>query len=1504
MPLRMWTDPVQAQAGVADARSTWDRIRQNAAAATPGQAQALSNMQANYPFMRPGVAVPLAQSGLAPDSPQVQAVATQEAKRNKKNRGVFGWLGDHVPPNKWIGNVADLAEFGVRDVLEPLADFDLRLLKGGTRTATAAMSFSQEFGTGLWRNVAQTGPIGAGITGGAATGASVGLAGGPLSEITVPVGAAGGAVIGGIAGALSQARGTKIESEGFENPFAQTTLGQQFAGRDVGSGYFAAGTAHTAALESQRRAASINGHALTPGRLLATSVTEPGTKPYNLLSGLVDTANAWELDPTQHVLKGVGRWRKSFYKIEPSLDVAKREAGLVEGARNTVLTEAADQWMQGQQGARAVEWLADQTDFETIRRQLGGNKVDISTVMDLTNARTADDVTAVLRTKLGTDPGLVEGPKVGTMGMDVKRTLKRLPGAKQISGSRLLEDLPSGELLWDDPTEAVHQFNLLQRDANIPLEVAGKNNRRMAEALLKNTPEGKLEARSLVLNEFLGSIGKRNGIADDVVRKLTRQITEDEQRIYGSLVNADGTRTAVKAVSWGGKSVGLAPSGRLADLIDRGVQIDRGALRDIRASTSRFAKLVANPAFQTSTSGMDWVMSEAWKPAALLRGAWTVRVIGEEQIRMAAAGKLSIFNHPLAYMSWMLDEDTGRIGDILRKIPGVTPGTGATGFTEEAFAQAGTRGLRSADVEAELWGRSDDYTAGLSIKQQGEGWHDGNLVRAKHQVVHQKGEEGYYRAWAEKIEQAHTDPLMRELACTGDIERTRLAFTTEGEELNSLRLAMVEKHGAPLTRSVDVDTHLANAHANVVEAAGGAHAPTQATLSPDLLAGGAQASNPAILTAIERGELAGTPLYDLQGRINGDFVKMLKRFDEGGPAQILGAAWEVPKSKAGALKDRAVQSMFTEFMSRPSAKLSRSPHFRQAYWDEADNLIYQLDVPDQELLLDAARKAKLPEARIKQLQKRAKLGAAEIGEGMTLEEADLLAKGRALDQTRDLLYDAAQRGQLSDVLRIVFPFAEAQKEVMKVWAKIGVENPNVARRAQQVIQGARGAGVFYTDPQTGEEMFTFPGSEILTEHTVGLKIPLVGRVQGLNMFGSGVMPGVGPAVQIPVRWMLPDKPKYDDLRDFLDPFGASAGERQGIVEQNLPSWFTKVQTALSAPDSDRVFANTVKDVWSSGISAGIYSSRTPDDIKQGLEDAKHKARILYLIRGIASVAGAPTAPSPQMMARDKDGKWIVADKLAQDYKAMTENPEIGWQGATQAFVEKYGMNAAAFLQAKTFGTTAATATTTEASQWLRENADVAEKYGSVAGLFAPQGEEFDYTAYLRNIRSGVSVTLTPEQYVRAANDRIGKMIFYAQKDRLGPDPSQEQRQWLSRLRDAVRQAYPGFDEALPGKPDQETVKKKFIPEIERAVNDPALADNRVAQAAKVYLQARAQAQAAAEAAGYQGFQQPKDMEATRDWLRRIADALSRAVPDFAPMWDRAFEREMAQDRPEEVVTVG
>ncbi|GAG25705.1 unnamed protein product, partial [marine sediment metagenome] len=53
----------------------------------------------------------------------------------------------------------------------------------------------------------------------------------------------------------------------------------------------------------------------------------------------------------------------------------------------------------------------------------------------------------------------------------------------------------------------------------------------------------------------------------------------------------------------------------------------------------------------TITNAMDFMIGSVWKPSVLLRAAWPVRVIGEEQFRLSGKLMAGAFNHPIQYFA-------------------------------------------------------------------------------------------------------------------------------------------------------------------------------------------------------------------------------------------------------------------------------------------------------------------------------------------------------------------------------------------------------------------------------------------------------------------------------------------------------------------------------------------------------------------------------------------------------------------------------------------------------------------------------------------------------------------------------------------------------------------------------------------------------------------------------------------------------------------------------------
>lgn len=1448
------------------AESSWARLHALASdPRTPALAQQVSAYRETYPLMKAGEVLPLAQSGQPPSSTLARYAANRSAVNRKKSLGYWdtlrgGPLGPLAVGSRAIG---DLGGLGL-GILKPTVRYGTGTLQGLYDVATGS------FRSGITALPGHTGEI----AGGAAAGAALGT-------IVPGVGNVVGAVVGGAVGGILGALAPEVEGTP-QNPLLQTPLGQHFfKGASIGEGYFAGGEAAKKAHATAKAAANIDGFTITPGRMLASGVTEPGTTPFNLFSGVADASLALsKLDPSSAILGATSKARLARRSFASMADktVERTAAGLVEGARKDIMPEVAREWMNTR-GAKTIEAIAGETDFETLRRSFRG--LDTGTVLDLQKADSTEAVRSILESKLGVE-------------------LQFTPSIKKVRTSRMAQNMPAGHLDFNDADLAVEEFDRLQRNVKLPKEKVSENNQRMAEALRRTgeNPYGdKQTARRLVYDTLISpDSGVLAGADPTLAQRFTHRLFARDQEMLDYFRRSQVLQTGSQGVVLGGADHALALPGLLVEELDDVLRISRGSIRDMRRASSNLSGLMSSKSWETFVAGGDAMMS-AWRPLALLRGAWTVRVVGEEQVRMAAAGLNSVFAHPMSFFTLALSDD-GRIARALERFG--APGKAVAG--QLGRARTGLVGeFDSAPVEAQaaLRGEINEHLEAMGRRQQARGWaqmedtnpRQSRFVLEQNQVRYTRyadgtHDAGYVESWAEQLEILSRDPVARRLANGGlladDVPETRAGLEGvrqwfEAGEGNEIRRYLSEEPGgAALLSPEGVDGYLSNTQAQVQRMAGAVD-----QTAPDAV----------ILSAIATGELDGVAIRLPNGTLNKEFVAKLKDHAARGPEGVTGAG--LARKGFKETRDAATEWLFEHFMGIPSAKMSRSTTFRQTYWNRTEDLIYSATKEDQVRIIAQAEAAKLSSEQIGRLRARAAKGYGSH----TLTEVDVLAKRQALDFTKQLLYDTAEKGQLSDALRLVFPFAEAQKEVMTRWAKLGTENLPVARRAQQIVQGAEGAGFFYKDEQTGEEMFAYPGGELLTEKLFGLPIKLGGQAASLSLFGSGVMPGVGPAIQVPAGWLLAGRPEFDELRSFISPFGtqeepeSAKGVAGDVVGAFIPAWANKLITGGIASKDDRAFSNAVMDVWAAGVSSGKWSTETEEDVQNGLQAARNRARGLFFLRGLASAGGAPTAVTPEYMAQDASGRWHMADILRQDYRAMMDKDP---QGANRTFLEKYGDNAFAYMQSRTETLTSAP-TGVEAADWVRANQELVSKYPKVYGFFAPQGGNLDYQQYLRQIATGERITLTEDQFASKAQDRVGQMIYYNLKDKFGPYPSAPQQAFLSQARQLIRESLPGFDEHLPL--PERYKPAELIEGLQEAVADPALGETDVGQAISLYLKARdiLNLKAQSLGGGVKTFNRSKAAAPLRAWMRDFASQITTAVPDFGLVYQRVLDKEMLDD---------
>jgi len=887
--------------------------------------------------------------------------------------------------------------------------------------------------------------------------------------------------------------------------------------------------------------------------------------------------------------------------------------------------------------------------------------------------------------------------------------------------------------------------------------------------------------------------------------------------------------------------------------------------REIRRYTSRFSNVFTNPAVRVPTIVLEALQNEAWKPLQLMRMAWTARVIGEEQIRMAAAGYDSMFRHPLSFIGWR----TGRKG--------------------------------ATDVIGEQLDESLELKNSLS--QIHGGWVDRAIVPTGVKTTYVKGRVDervrFNEAWGSELVRLNSDPVAKYVANAESLDDAVDWFTRGAG--NKFRSDLAAAHPGRFDTLDQARAYIETVQKRTDYATGG---------------------NANLLEAVRTGWLDGEQMLTgttLNSKIPG---RLDTYHDAVAPERIMGEESRTLRQnnmgKAIQYWDTTVDRLFGFLMTNRTNNLSRSPTFKQEYWREAERLIPFASENTRAAVIAQAKEAGLGSRAIRRMER-----ATARGE-LSLDELDLLAKGQGLDETKRLLYDLTQRGRFMDAARLVFPFGEAWTEVLTRWfdPKNGLirNNPKVIRRFQQLMQGARGEDFgevigspegegFFWRNEFGEEVFTYPGSTLLTDKLLGVPIPLTGRVQGLSMFGS-IIPGLGPAAQIPVGWILEQKPGPQLFKDLLNlaetkelgplgtvkeninPFGSIGAEDQAEVfsiPNYFPSWMRSAVDFVTAGDGhEQQYANTVMSVASYLRSTGRYGNSIADQ-QQLMEDAAHEARWFTLIKAIGQSV-APAAPSPDWLL-EANGEQVRARALAEEYTAMKKED---FAHADQNFMDIYGADVLAAVQPKTVGVEYSIPTTRAGVKWVMDNPGVKGDLPHTYGFFAPTDGEFDYALYDKQLRSGDREQLAPDEYVRLMNDTKGDLRYQAALAQVGEERNTDNgRAYLAEVREWIYKNYPGWGDSsgLPQRPETDVLIREFYD----AADNEAVRKTDAGKGLALYLEARDQVLADALERGYAGFADADEMEDGRIYLNEVAAWVTRKHPGFAPIFDVVFSRETEVD---------
>ena len=608
--------------------------------------------------------------------------------------------------------------------------------------------------------------------------------------------------------------------------------------------------------------------------------------------------------------------------------------------------------------------------------------------------------------------------------------------------------------------------------------------------------------------------------------------------------------------------------------------------------------------------------------------------------------------------------------------------------------------------------------------------------------------------------------------------------------------------------------------------------------------------------------------------------------------------------------DSFTNLFFQELYAQKWVKtLERSPVFRKFYYEEISNQIGRLGTSEAQVLITkletSAAKAGFGDDIGKYIgspgtAQKLKQVASTPGNG-TLKASDLddYARLVGITKTKELLYDASEKNNLEDSLRIIFPFVGAWREIAGRYISFMIEDPGRLARTARYTNimstpdtDGDGRGFIYEDPQSGEPYFKFP--EIFG-------LPAALRLAGVKSFfeapvaqlsqGMNWIPGLGPLAQIPMSYIFRNTPDTNNLLQILLPYGKVELGLKGTMGQFNPVPGTLSKTAslayatlVDSSDIERnvTFANTLKDVVRAKYASGDYDLTTEEGFKELESDSVRDAQIISAIRILQQFVG-PTSPQIgyQIEVQDKD---IYVDEIVKIFSKMQQED---YDSSVPRFLKIFGKEAALYVGAKSRPLTPGLEATPEFGEWEMKNRDLIDEYPEVAAYFAPQGSEFSFDVYRRQSQEGSREKLSVREMVDLAQNRIGSAQFSAARRMFGAFPTDAEREKLAIYRAKLSAEHPGF------KPVAEfTVGRRAnqLIELRNIINDPRLANNEVVPYVKRYLASRDSLLAREGIKGFDSF----IGQSLAETLYSFGNGLARESLEFDRIWQRLLSSEVEQ----------
>ena len=631
-------------------------------------------------------------------------------------------------------------------------------------------------------------------------------------------------------------------------------------------------------------------------------------------------------------------------------------------------------------------------------------------------------------------------------------------------------------------------------------------------------------------------------------QKATRAFDTERRNMstYWAQQHAKGADITFGVI--GGEKVNIHGPHLDSELLNSFVFIpDPKAMKDFIDTSIKFASL--GKGIHLAKEGISNVNS-IWKKTVLVRPAYIVRNIIEEQIRVFGNGHSSFLNHPLSAMGmWLGRPDGNALRKLLYNFDSVK-----NDVYGKSLKMANAKEEFAAGQLAEELG--NEYVAYLSDAMTGMGG-DGEMSKLVKSLGYTRviyGHEGgdWWTGFANQIRILHNSEFVRKVITTKpgkELDTVNYFLKGDGRQTLEKFVAYDKDGGRQWLLTEDglknflftgtkdnLGQELVSVAARIDEMSGrgaGAALIKKLILNGKVTMGNTLIEIPTSKKIVEEAlkvkKVKSVRNRNVRVDLHKEFTKLVKdNFENTGnwdnvymtvpKTEVLGRAGTV-----GQDINKLLVEPFFDLAVRFEKMSTMGPEWRQSYWDAIHTISGALDSKALAALRESAPKTLSP---LRNPITGSNLGrqhkawrAIEIADGkgpLTLDEAHQYAAKVANRAVRELFYDASKRNLLWHQLRLIAPFGQAWEETMKKWGQLALDDPSTLYKLNKTTNWLTSQessalyeltdakdfydpnqGFFYSDPQTQERRFFVP----FASSAMNLMSTIIPGAQGARVSG-------------------------------------------------------------------------------------------------------------------------------------------------------------------------------------------------------------------------------------------------------------------------------------------------------------------------------------------------------------------------------------------------------------------